>query len=241
VGIKVATWQKVITVVGDRVWRVGMRIRVEGPQSFTVMPISYENAFGGVDNFHPDSGRHGVYAPNPVGVGYHKVLDRAYVDGTPLPNTEETRAPVVRPDGRYRPMAFGPLGRNWLPRYKLAGTYDQEWIEKTFPFLPADFDPLFFQSAPTDQQVDHIVGGEPVILLNLTPDGRCSFCLPTGEIAVTFMLRNYQRREVKGVLDTLAFDPDAGQFSMVWRASLRLERNVFDVVQAVVRQTPSVL
>ena len=47
--------------------------------------------------------------PNPVGRGFHKHLS-AWVDGMPLPNTEELGRGGA-PDGIYRPMAFGPVGR----------------------------------------------------------------------------------------------------------------------------------
>ncbi len=43
-------------------------------------------------------------------------------------------------------MALGPVGRGWEPRYKLAGTYDQNWIDNVFPFLPSDFEDAYFQS-----------------------------------------------------------------------------------------------
>ncbi len=36
------------------------------------------------------------------------------------------------------------------------------------------------------------------------------------------------------MLDTLVFEPDAERFSMVWRASLKLQRDIFELSQAVV-------
>ncbi|MCK5013694.1 MAG: DUF2169 domain-containing protein [Candidatus Omnitrophica bacterium] len=56
-----------------------------------------------------------------------------------MPNTEETGKPVTKPNGKYRPMAFGPFGRAWKQRIQYAGTYDQHWIDSVFPFLQADF------------------------------------------------------------------------------------------------------
>jgi len=50
--------------------------------------------------------------------------------------------------------------RNWEPRYKLAGTYDQKWLDDVFPFLPADFDERYYQAAPEDQQVPWLKGGD---------------------------------------------------------------------------------
>jgi hypothetical protein len=236
VGIKVGNWQKVFMVVGERVWRGGPVPRAGTPEPFEVMPISYDRAFGGVDNFHPDPAQHRAYMANPVGCGYHRLLEPYLVDNTPLPNTEESDAPVTTPNGDYRPMSFGAIGRNFAARYPLAGTYDQNWQDNVFPFLPADFNPAYYQAAPDDQRVDSIVGGEPVILLNLTPDGRRDFHLPIAEIPVVFFLRNYERPEKRGVIDSVILEPDSGRLVIVWRASFPLRRNIFEVSQIVVGQ-----
>lgn len=235
-GIKLGNWQKVFTVVGDRVWRGGVVARATAPEPFEVKPISYDNAFGGVDNFHSDPAQHRAYLRNPVGRGYHRLLDPHLVDNTPLPNTEESNAPVTTPNGDYRPMSFGAVGRNFLARYPFAGTYDQNWIDNVFPFLPADFNPAYYQAAPEDQQVDKILGGEPVILLNLTPDGRRDFRLPVVDMPVIFFRRRGERVEMRATLDTVVFAPDRGHFEMVWRASLPLRRDIFEISQVAVGQ-----
>jgi hypothetical protein len=236
VGIKVGGWQKVFMVLGDRNWRGGPVPRAGAPEPFEVMPISYDRAFGGVDNFHPDPAQHRTYLPNPVGRGYHRLLEPYLVDNTPLPNTEETNAPVTTPNGDYRSMSFGAIGRNFLARYPLAGTYDQNWQDNVFPFLPADFNPAYFQAAPLDQQVDKITGGEPVILLNLTADGRRDFHLPVIDVPVIFFRRKGAREEMKGTIDTVMIEPEANRLAIVWRASLPLKRDMFEVPQVVVGQ-----
>jgi hypothetical protein len=55
---------------------------------------------------------------------------------------------VKKPDKFYRPMSFSPIGRGWQPRASFGGTYDQNWQDNIFPFLPPDFDVAFFQAAP---------------------------------------------------------------------------------------------
>jgi hypothetical protein len=234
VGLKVGAWQKLFTVVGDRNWRGGLVPRAGTPEPFAVMPVSYDRAFGGVDNFHPDPSQHRAYLPNPIGRGYHRLLEPYLVDNTALPNTEESNAPVTTPNGDYRPMSFGAIGRNFLARYPLAGTYDQNWQDNVFPFLPADFNPAYFQAAPQDQQVDKIIGGEPVILLNLTPDGRRDFHLPVIDVPVAFVLRKGGRREAKAIVDTVVIEPDANRFTMVWRSGLPIKRNIFEVTRIIV-------
>jgi len=174
------------------------------------MPISYDRAFGGVDDFPVDPRKHSAYLLNPIGRGYHARLDHALIDGTPMPNTEELQEPVRKPDGNYRPMAFGPVGRGWMPRLQYAGTYDQGWLDNVFSFLPADFRDDYFQSAPADQQMPYPTGGEEVFLLSLTPEGRPGFRLPQVEMPIVFFPKQGERTETKGVLDTIVLEPDRG-------------------------------
>lgn len=130
-------------------------------------------------------------------------------------------------------MSFGPIGRGWAPRCKLAGTYDDKWLEDTFPFLPADFDDAYFQAAPQDQQIETPGGGETVTLLNLTPGGRTSFSLPRVEVPVVFFPKRGGREEVQAALDTIFIAPDDRRFMLTWRASLPLKRNVFEISQVL--------
>jgi hypothetical protein len=235
VGLQVGAMRKSFAVWGNREWRAaGVGYAPSAPEPFTRMPISYDNAFGGTDERMRDPAQVRSYLPNPVGRGWHHHIHRELVIGAPVSNTEEIRDPVRDPGGRYQPMAFGSIARGWPSRIPHAGTYDQNWIDNVFPFLPADFDSLYFQSAPEDQRVQHLRGGEHVLLINLTPDGRREFALSSVEMPVVFVHRRAARVEVKARPDTLIFAPDADRFSIVWRASLRLRRDIFDLRYAVI-------
>ena len=39
------------------------------------MPISYDNAFGGIDDTHENPSKHKACSSNPVGVGFHSNLE----------------------------------------------------------------------------------------------------------------------------------------------------------------------
>ena len=235
VGIRIGDWKKVFAVVGDRHWRSGLiGVRASAPAPFVKRQISYDVAFGGLDNFDEDPAKHAAFMPNPVGRGWHKHLQSKFVDGTPLPNTESFDQPVAAPDGAYAPMSFGPVGRGWSSRLPHAGTYDQDWLDSTFPFLPADFKDEYYQAAPLDQQIAYLRGGEEVALINLTAEGRASFRLPTLDIPVTFFERQGGHREIRPALDTVAFRPDDGVFTLTWRATLPLKKNIFEVPHALV-------
>jgi hypothetical protein len=235
VRLQIGTLNKSFNVIGDRVWQASLvSISSSNPVPFDVMPISYGRAFGGVDHYHPDENKHRAYMPNPVGCGYHHILKGEFIDNTPLPNTEEIGQPVTQPRGKYRPMAFGVMGRNWEPRYKLAGTYDQNWIDNVFPFLPADFNDAYYQCAPREQQIDYLRGGETVLLENLTPQARTEFQIPKLEVPVVFFMKKGGQQEVQAVADTLVLEPDANRFMLTWRTHLPLKRNMFEVAQVLV-------
>jgi hypothetical protein len=236
-GLRVGSMEKVFDVVGDRVWQAGLKgVTASAPLPFGEKLVSYDTAFGGADRNSQDESEHDAYLPNPVGRGWHKHLKNVWVDGKPLPNTEELGKAVSFPGNKYKPMSLGPLGRGWPQRARYAGTYDQPWLDDVFPFLPKDFDERYYQAAPADQQHDYLVGGEEVALFNLTPEGRTQFVLPTMQIPVTFYPADGDEERVLSVCDTLLIEPDAGRFTMTWRASRRLSRNVFELPEAVVGQ-----
>lgn len=230
VGLRVGSCTKSFDVVGNRRWISGVfRASSTDPGLFTVMAISYNNAFGGVDRSRPDERQHRYFLENHVGVGYHEYLDAESLDGRPLPNTEEVGRPVTRPNGNYKPMAYGVLGRGWKQRIRYAGTYDQDWIDNKFPFLPVDFDERYFQCAAEDQQIECPKGGEEVVLINLTPNGRTAFKLPALRETIHFFYKNGDEKRARGVVDTLLLEPDLGRFSLSLRVSIPLRRSLHEV------------
>lgn len=231
VGLKVGNWMKTFLVTGDRHWQAGLTISPGDPSKFTIMPISYDKAFGGLDNFHGDQQKHTAYMLNPVGKGYHSNLSSSLVDQTPMPNTEAVNQPITRPDGVYQPMAFGSVGRGWSSRLKHAGTYDQNWIDNTFPFLPSDFNEAYYQAAPDDQQIPYLKGGEEVVMVNLTPEGRIAFHLPIIDVPVVFFRKKGGRHETQAMIDTIVIEPDKRIFTLTWRACVPLKKNIFEIPQ----------
>jgi hypothetical protein len=235
VGASVGGWSKTFTVVGDRVWEAGVSgIGASPPASFLTMPITYDRAFGGTDDRGEDASKHSAFMRNPIGRGYHTQLRNEWVNGSPLPNTEENGRPVSRVGADYRPMSFGPVGRHWEPRSTFAGTYDQQWLEDHFPFLPPDFDEQYYQSAPADQQVPHLRGGETVALVNLTPEGQTTFTLPVFDAPVHFFPRKGDREDGQLLLDTVTVEPDQNRFMLVWRATRPLKKKMLEVAQVMV-------
>lgn len=235
VGARVGSWSKSFDVVGDRVWEAGLGgIGASATTPFVQMPISYDRAFGGTDNKSDNPADHDAYMLNPVGRGFHKQLKSEWVDGSPLPNTEETGHVVSWVDGKYRPMAFGVIGRHWEPRYKYAGTYDQHWLDHVFPFLPADFDEQYYQAAPLDQQMSKPMGEQLVTLLNLTPDGRREFLLPHFDAPIHVFPKRGDREEITAHSDTVVIEPDLERVTITWRVARPLRKKMLEIAQVVV-------
>ena len=240
VSLRVGTMEKSFDVVGNRQWKRGiLLVDSTYPEPFTLMPISYDNAFGGVDRSQDDPLKHRWYPSNHAGVGYHEYLDEEFVDGKPLPNTEETGRKVTHPQGKYRPMSFGPTGRAWQPRPLFAGTYDQEWLDNQAPFWPDNFDYRYFQAAPADQQMPYPRGGEEVVLTGLTPQGLTRFRLPRWEEPVVMVPADGRPFEVDTVIDTVFIEPDLKRLTLTRRAALPMRRSCFDINQTVIGMTLS--
>jgi hypothetical protein len=134
-------------------------------------------------------------------------------------------------------MSFGPIGRGWEPRYRFAGTYNSQWLDEHFPFLPPDFDAQYFQAAPLDQQVplDYFRNGPvEVLLANLTSEGRTRLTVPPLIAPVHIFPKRGEREDFVATLDTLAIEPDAQRFSLTWRLARPLKRNMFEIAQVLV-------
>ncbi len=240
VALRVGAVKKSFDAVGKRTWTGGAVLgwSASRPEPFTVMPISYNCAFGGVDKTREDPNQQHWYPSNHAGVGYYHRGSGNAIGGKPLPNTEEAGNRVSKPDGNYRPMAFGPIGRAWQPRVKYAGTYDKAWLDGVFPFLPKDFRDEYFQAAPADQWIDYPRGGEDVELINLTPQGRTSFNLPALAAPLEFFRHNGERIPRLGTTDSVLLEPDKNRFTMTLRCVLPLKKNIHEIRCVVVGAMP---
>jgi hypothetical protein len=207
-----AALRKTLRVTGDRLWLPAADggLRPGRPKTFTRMPISWSRSFGGVDPDDPG------YAElrNPVGVGHRR--KPAALKATHLPNFEDPRDLVTSTKSKPVPVGFGPVAGHWLPRSKLAGTYDERWNENRRPLLPEDFDPLFHNFAPADQQLEAVKPGDEVLLVNLTLAGRDRFALPNATVPLTFVT-DKAIVNMRTSVDTISIDPEKQRLSLISR------------------------
>ena len=239
-GIRIGQWSKRIAVLGRRHWNViGAGIEPSAPEPFVRQAITYDVAFGGLDQHHKDPQQHEAYGPNPIGRGFHRHLRGEWVEGAPMPMTEAWDEAILAPDGAYRPMSFGPIGRGWDSRRRHAGTYDDAWLANHYPFLPPDFDAQYFQAAPDDQQIPLAVfksGPLEVLLGNLTPEGRTRFAIPPTVAPIHVFPKKGPAERYEATLDTIVIEPDEQRFCLTWRLSRPLRRDLFEIAEVLVGQ-----
>ncbi len=170
------TWVKQIGVTGPR--RFGL-MGLSQSEAVHEVPISWQHAFGGqikqplVDERSASGGmkkaagssRWDTDERNPVGVGLNKAM------GQPGPQLEAFDKPYTDAFGQgdYPPACLSAVGKAWLPRRTLAGTYDEAWHKNQWPLPPLDFDDGYWNCAPQDQQVDYLPPGTLIALKNLYP------------------------------------------------------------------------
>lgn len=188
---------------------------------------------------------HSVHVGNPIGIGW---IDAWFAKAARCKRVSAPQiihpAEQLTPPGTLnilQPAGFGIVSRAWQPRLAMAGTYDQAWLEKRHPYLPADFNFRYWNGAPEDQQVrSFLTGDETVTLFNMCPhttpgarrdanDNTClSFHLPGHLPFVLVRYEDGQIAELPAHLDTLLIEavpvkpalPLAIQVIGVWRATI---------------------
>jgi hypothetical protein len=224
--VSVAGRRKVVRVSGDRVWRSGGGF--SAPEPFTSMPLVFERAFGGT---HAVSEKGPVLAEtrNPVGVGFLGKRARSEMTGKKLPNLEDPRGLLERAGDLSPPACFGFVAPSWSPRLSFAGTYDEAWEKKRAPYLPADFNPRFFNCATPELAFDKfLVGGEPVELLGVSQRGPLSFnlprCRPRAEVHIAGATQQPPFN-----LETVLIEPEENRICLSWRAELGCDKKALKV------------
>lgn len=223
--LKLASVDKTLHVIGDRVWQRG---GPSAPEPFIEMPISYEKAFGGAG-----------YAKNPLGKGFGAIPGKGGGAVQPLPNIEDPRQPIRSPDDRPEPAGFGPYDLTWPQRFQKAGTYDQRWRAERFPGLADDADFGLWSAAPPDQQVERFRLDEAFSLENMHPTRPLLTSRLPG-IKVRGFIRQKtaageELRELTTHLDTVHLIPHEARGILIYRALARIaEDDAADVTQILI-------
>lgn len=218
VGLHVGRIQKQLLVHGERTYLTGMfGLKMSKPRPFFKSPIRYEFAYGGSDFSDPDPKKHLMDEYNPVGRGIARKSDRL---ADTLAHCIEY--PGGRPESKG-PAGFGPIDPAWMPRRKLAGTYDARWAESKKPLLPDDYQQAFALSAPVDQQVEKpLIGGERIGLFNMTPEGKLVFELPRIRLDLTTHIMKRKEHHDPPRLATVLIEAEERRLSLIFQSALRV-------------------
>lgn len=141
-------------------------------------------------------------------------------------NPAGSKAPhLVDPVDPRRPVGFGPIAPHWPARRRLFGARrpDPE-------ALPDDLEWAYFQAAPPEQQIEHLRGGEWLVLDGLHPAlARLQTQVPAARGAARLLRRDADGagapalgEAIKLVADTLFIDGDAHQCTITWRGQIPL-------------------
>ena len=222
VGIRLGNLVQKAWVFGDR---IGYH-NISHPAPFEKMPLTWENAFGGVDMTPEKQKHHAGHDDNPVGRGFiasHSKIDPATVR---LPNIENPDH-LLRSKGDKPPaIGFGPVAPFWVARSRYGGTYDDAWVRERAPLLPDDFDERFLQAAPAQLTADsYLEGGEPVEILGMTEEGRIQFSLPDARPTLGIRLARRGIR-TKPPLESVHIDTEARTVTLTWKSLLDVQGQV---------------
>ncbi|RKG99959.1 DUF2169 domain-containing protein [Corallococcus sp. CA053C] len=228
VSVRVGTVHLALQVFGDRQWRGGMMSpSPSSPTPFLKMPLVWERAFGGMHVL--EGGAVLGEARNPVGQGFRGKRSASEMKGRALPNLEDPAKLVGGISDAPVPVGMGPLAPSWQPRKASAGTYDEAWRTTRAPYLPRDFQPDFFHVAPPALRArEGLKGGEPVELLNVSPQGVQRFVLPRCELDVEVRIAGKVERPSLR-LETVLLEPGAGQVCLTWRSAVGCDKRALKV------------
>jgi len=231
VRVEVGPLQKSLVVFGRRLW-VENGSALTSPQPIAEIEMRYDHAWGGRCDEPPGVP---VEEPrNPIGMGV--VRDPSALTHRPAPNIEDPSHPIRSVRTRPPPAGISAIGRQWEPRRRYAGTYDETWQDFKAPLLPDDFDDRFNLCASPGLIADPpLVGGEKVRLMNLTRGGGAlAFMLPRVCLEIAFHLPGRAPIALRPPLDTVIIDlyetgPDKPvTVELVFRAHVPAPRRMRD-------------
>lgn len=217
VAIRAGERMKVLRVHGPREWRRSVIGIVPSPSApLEPTPLSWSLAYGGLDLTDPERP---VEEPrNPVGMGVARDVDSLI--GQLAPQIEDPAAPIAAAGRRYVPAGCAPLGRHFVPRRDTMGTYDQAWLDTTYPARPDDYQEEHENCAPPDFVFrEPLRGGEPITVSGVHGED-IAFSVPKVRILAQASIDG-ATIERRPHLDTIVIDSDAMIVELVWRALYR--------------------
>lgn len=150
----------------------------------------------------------------------------------PAPQIEAASEPIKHPQRKVAAQGMGAIARWWEPRLGYQGTFDERWRNTRYPQLPENFDSRFYQSAHPDLIVSpHLGCDETVTLTGLLPQPQ-EMRLPGWRLIAVVKHVSGEQSVSLPLLDTVRFDLDAGQATLVWRTHFNFDDPVIEIALA---------
>lgn len=132
-------------------------------------------------------------------------------------------ARIIDPDRPGEPAGLGPIAPEWPSRAGSLTPEHAEGLRRAPMILPDELDLRFFQCAPRDQQIPHLLGGEQILLTGLHPDHPVFHCrLPAQHAFARLQRPGAAAQSVPLVGDTLWIDAERGLLAITYRGSLEI-------------------
>ena len=206
---------KKLTVHGDRYWKHHLlSTHVGEPEPFTQMPLTWQRAFGGVDE-----------PSNPVGMGFDAVPRIERGERVQLPNIEYATDPLLHPQQRMKAARLLPADVSW-PYYAGGGTYDEHWLKHQHPGVPVDFNAGCYNLADADQRISGYFKGNETIELEGLHHDHPNIISHVPTLNLYFFSKRYDHEQLSphtSVLDSLCLFPSALLGVLIYRTVIELK------------------
>lgn len=171
-----AQFHRRLQVYGDRNWLQHHEddLRPTEPKPFRMMPLTYENAFGGICEW--DSGDI-PWQANPVGKGFYMMAEQAA--NQPLPNIEDPGQLIETWEDRPVPVGTAPYSQQWELRVRNGIEADDSDPQR--PTIRRILPTLFNNAHPQMIITDQLNPQDIVRITNVSPDGAIEFRLPDAQ------------------------------------------------------------
>lgn len=214
VKIEVGAWQKEIHVTGPRTYdKTAKGWELSEPIEVMEVPLDYEKAYGGL---YQEKGKLNSHPQNFIGVGHYDTSEEK--ETWIAPQIVSVDDPNPKFGEKTKVEGVGAIAPTWQPRVKHAGTYDDDWLENVWPYLPADFEYEFWNSAHPDLVMpEYLKGDEAIKLHHLSSDQLMSFALPGYHIYLLCRMKDGSIIKNSLNLDTVHIDAPTKKVFLTWR------------------------
>lgn len=183
------------------------------------VPITYALAYGGraVDEDETEV----FHEFNPAGKGFTTPASRTASEPIDAPQIGELAEFLAADiEAVMTVHGFGPIAKAWLPRRRLAGTFDEAWKKQRHPRMPHDYSLGFWNCAPLALQMPSGLTGKETILLHGISSRRDPVPVQLPGVGMLVAIAGEPVRAL--ALDTVALDlssdaPENHTIDLTWR------------------------